>query len=182
MSLPPPLEGEPRKRLLQTFDRIGQFAARVEGAWGDQMECRAGCDECCRQVLALRGVEAAYLLEGARQAGARGMSHIWRRLETPAETCPLLLQGFCLAHSHRPAICRTHGLPLLRREGERAVVHHCSRNFRGLDPAELSASLILDEARLVLILDVVDELFCRETGWPGGRVRTDELLRAGLRP
>lgn len=180
MTLPPPLQGQGRDRLLEAFARIERFGQRLGRQHADQIHCCSGCDGCCRHVLSPRGVEAAYLLEGARGMGGEAVSLVWKALENPTGSCPLLQGSLCLAYDHRPAVCRTHGLPLLRREAGVAMLHHCPENFRDLDPRELPPALILDEGRLSLVMDAVDALYCRETGWAGGRVDTVSLLRAGL--
>jgi hypothetical protein len=189
LTLPPGLAGEARERLLEVFAKIAAFAGRVEAACGDELACGPGCSGCCRGGLSLRAVEAAFLLEGAR-ALASGDAATLRSCVGrggqggEGDACPLLHAGRCLAYEHRPAVCRTHGLPMLRPlsgPGEEApLVHHCLRNFPGVDARSLPPSLLLDETRLSLLLDAVDALYGRESGWPGGRVPMDELLRAGL--
>ncbi len=182
MNVPPPLPEGVRGRLLQALSRVDAFAQRLEQAHADQLVCGSGCDDCCRQVLHLRGVEAAYLLEGSRGLSREAVSLIWGSLEALDEICPLLHGGVCLAYESRPTICRTHGLPLLRCEVGEAIVHHCPRNFHDLDPRTISRSLILDEERVVLLMDAVDGLYCRETGWAGERIDVRALLRIGLMP
>lgn len=180
--LPPPLDDGARARLVQAFERIEAFARRVARECGDQLSCGEGCDDCCHQVLRLRGAEAALVLEGARALDGEAASRIWQVLEASENGCPLLHGGLCLVYEHRPAVCRTHGLPLLRREEGGAVLHHCPRNFRGSDPRSLPPSVLLDEERLALLMDAVDAVYCRQTGWGGERVDLRELLRAGLAP
>jgi Fe-S-cluster containining protein len=171
-----------RGSLLQALARVDAFTGRLEREHGDQLMCGSGCDDCCRQTLELRGVEAAYLLEGTRELSQEAVSLIWHSLEDAADRCPLLHGGLCLSYDHRPAICRTHGLALLRREAGEAVLHHCPKNFGDLDPRALPRSLILDEERVVLLMDAVDALYCRQAGWPGVRIDVRALLRSGLLP
>ncbi len=180
MIVPPPLEGEARRRLLQVHQHIGRFWERARPVLAEHMLCTSGCDRCCRPAPRLRGVEAALLLEGARGLGSRALDLVWAALEGPAGACPLLHGGTCLAYDHRPAACRTRGLLLLRSAAGRVVLHHCPRNFADVDPAELPASVYLDEERLRLLLDLVDALYGRQTGWAGGRIGVADLLRSGL--
>ena len=180
MSLPPPLTEEARGRLLQAYGRIAEFTARVVREQGHELSCGEGCDGCCRGVLSLRPVEAAYLLEGARALPPEAVSLVWQALSSGAPGCPVLQGGLCLAYEHRPALCRTHGLPMIRTEAGETLLHHCPRNFRETDVSELPPSLVLDEGRLSLLLDTVDALYRRGAGWDGERVAVDELLRAGL--
>lgn len=182
MTLPPPLAGGVRGSLLQAYERVRGFADRVARECAGQMVCGVTCDGCCRQVLRLRGVEAAYLLEGARELTGGAVSLVWKTLAGPSERCPLLQGGVCLVYDHRPALCRTHGLPMVRQEGGQTILHHCPKNFVDLDPTRLPPSLILDELRLATLMDALDGLYARETGWGGERVAVDEVLRAGLRP
>jgi hypothetical protein len=176
------MKGEPRARLIQAFAGLSRLADRLEITCGDQLACRNGCDECCRETVWLRGVEAAYLLEGARELLGGAVSLVWNALETARAGCPLSHGGVCLVEEQRPVACRTRGLPMVRRQGEETVLHHCPRNFHDLDPTRLPSAVILDEARLAVLLDAVDALYCLQSGWSGDVVRIDELLRAGLRP
>jgi Fe-S-cluster containining protein len=43
--------------------------------------------------------------------------------------CPFLIDGACSVYSHRPVICRTHGLPLLSMGDEEWELNHCELNF-----------------------------------------------------
>lgn len=182
MNLPPSLGGEARERLLQALERVESFAQRVGSRIGDQLSCGQGCHDCCHQVLRLRGVEAALLLEGARALPGPAVSRVWQALESAGQSCPLLDGGLCLAYGQRPVVCRTHGLPLLRKEDGAALLHHCPRNFPDTDPRQLPPSLLLDEERLSLLMDAVDAVYCRQTGWGGERVELTTLLRSGLAP
>jgi len=182
LRVPPPLAGPTRDRLVQAFGRISLLVDRLLRECGEEIVCRHGCAACCRQVLNLRGVEASFLLEGARALPGEAVSLIWQHLPASGTDgpCPLLHGGLCLAYDHRPAVCRTHGLPMLRREGGETLVHHCAENFRGADASLLSPSLLLDEERLSLLMDAVDALYCMETGWGGDRISVEQLLRSGL--
>lgn len=181
MTPPPRLAPEARTRLEEVFGKIAEFEARVSRACPGGITCGPGCDRCCQGGLALRAVEAAYLLEGVRALSPRDRTAVSGALADPSGgRCPLLEAGRCLAYRHRPALCRTHGLPMLRAEEDTVLVHHCPRNLRGVDARVLPPSLLLDEARLSLLLDAVEALYARESGWPGGRVPISELLRAGL--
>lgn len=182
MTLLPGLEGQARERLAEAFAKIAAFALRVEAACGGELACGPGCAGCCQAGLALRAVEAAFLLEGVRALApaAAALASASVGEEGEGDTCPLLHAGRCLAYEHRPALCRTHGLPMLRSEEGTGLVHHCPRNFVGVDARTLPTTLLLDETRLSLLLDAVDALYARESGWAGGRVAMAELLRAGL--
>ncbi|NOY43970.1 MAG: YkgJ family cysteine cluster protein [Deltaproteobacteria bacterium] len=182
MSLPPKPSGEARRALLSLHARIETFWDRVVRVLGDAVGCRPGCDACCGQVLSLRPVEAAYLWEGARELPRAAREVVRRNLGTGTSGCPLLHAGICLSYGHRPVVCRTHGLLLLRREGGRAVLHHCPENFQGLAGVDVPGTLVLEEERLGLLADAVDGLYRRETGWPEGRIPLDRMLRQGLGP
>lgn len=183
MKLPLPLSGPSRARLLQAFDRLSAFEQAVLRRYPEELTCNHGCNDCCRQVLSLRAVEAAYLLEGARELLPEAVSLVWKSLSEPEQdVCPLLQGGECLVYEHRPAVCRTHGLPMLRREGNGALLHHCPRNFATVDASRIPSSLLLDEERLCLLMDAVDALYAHETEWEGERIPVDELLRRTLQP
>ncbi|MBI5444662.1 MAG: YkgJ family cysteine cluster protein [Deltaproteobacteria bacterium] len=183
MKLPPPVPAAIRERLLQAFARLTSFVEGVVRLYPEEVACRPGCDACCRQELRLRGVEAAYVLEGARQLLPEAISLVWATLSAPdSEVCPLLQGGTCLVYEHRPAVCRSHGLPMVRRGGGGALLHHCPENFRSVDASLLPPSSLLDEERLCVLMDALDALYARETGWEGERISVAELLRRGLRP
>lgn len=182
VTLPPSLHGEARAKLLEALERVSSFVDRIQETCAENLACREGCDGCCHQVLNLRAVEAAFLLEGVRLLSPDTASRVWSSLSEIGSDkhCPLLQDGRCVVYAHRPVVCRTHGLPMVRKEASRAVLHCCPENFRGVDLARLPPAFLLDESRLSLLMDAVDALYAVETGWHGLRVATDELLRAGL--
>lgn len=120
------------RRLDVLYDEIGERARAITGAhpW---WPCRKGCDRCCRALAAPPAVtrlewerlwEGFAALDPAVQAQVRervsGLARAWASSPRPSAcTCPLLdpEAGACLVYDHRPAICRTYGFYVERREG-----------------------------------------------------------------
>ncbi|MBI5014228.1 MAG: YkgJ family cysteine cluster protein [Deltaproteobacteria bacterium] len=181
MTLPPGPTGEALARLREAFAKIDAFSERVSQAHPEDVACGPGCHDCCRGGLSLRAVEAAFLAEAVRALPPEAAAAVGRGLtEGEDGACSLLLSGRCAAYERRPAVCRSHGLPMLRAEGGGVSVHHCPRNFRGVESRTLPASLLLDEAHLAVLMDAVDALYSRQSGWGGGRIPLADLVRAGL--
>lgn len=117
--------------------RVDGFQARVRERYPGQIECRAGCSECCRRIprLILSPVEAFYLREQLRQLPPEEQSRLRRDSRTAMPPCPILTDDACRLHRNRPLLCRTYGYPTfspeLLRIGEPAL-NYCYKNFTGL--------------------------------------------------
>ncbi len=117
--------------------RVDGFQARVRERYPGQIECRAGCSECCRKIprLILSPVEAFYLREQLRQLPPEEQSRLRRDSQTAMPPCPILTDDACRLHRNRPLLCRTYGFPTLSPQllkiGESAL-NYCYKNFTGL--------------------------------------------------
>ncbi|KKL92784.1 hypothetical protein LCGC14_1881220, partial [marine sediment metagenome] len=88
--------------------------------------CKGCVDNCCTQrFFHYTWAEYLYLLEGMKNAGAAVSMEIigkarevvasYDKEEDPSDPkplmCPINFEGLCALYTHRPMICRMHGLP-----------------------------------------------------------------------
>jgi hypothetical protein len=167
---------------------LGRLDAWAEGArvrHGERMECRRGCDDCCRRHLTLFPLEAEALARAASALPATRREALARHLaawdeshrDAPEEApCPLLREGACLLYEARPVLCRTHGFPLLTRpsgdpdSGEEGSLSWCFRNFGDAPERPVDPQGVLDMDRINRALGAVQALHER-SGGPGGGAR-----------
>src|SRR5512140_2619635 len=106
--------------LLAEVDRITQgLAARYDA----HLECRPGCDSCCRHDLTVFEVEAASvraafldLPDATRSVVVEQAEEVQaRKALGQRHSCPFLVEDRCAIYPLRPVICRTQGFPLLIR-------------------------------------------------------------------
>jgi len=136
-----------------------------------RMQCRPGCDECCRRLFQVSELEAAALSgsvaalepELRRRLERRARAYLVRRREILAERgyvqtwgalpragerleCPALIDGRCAVYAARPISCRLYGAPLAypSRPGR---IFACELNFR---PGERIPDPGLPERQAVL--------------------------------
>ncbi len=175
-AVPDPREALERYRNL--VDELSRQVRELEGLHQAEMQCRPGCDSCCRVDRTVLPIEAFRLW---LEAVGRGISQV--KVNDDPGVCPLLVGGLCTLYEARPVICRTHGLPLLYEiEGDLRVLT-CSLNFRDrhhFDPGE-----VLDMREVNRHLLATNAEFVAEhlpPGWePPTRVRLRtlfQLLRA----
>jgi hypothetical protein len=148
--IPPEAFGE-YEALIRKVDT---FQTRVRERYPGQIECRAGCSECCRKIprLVLSPVEAFYLREQLRQLPPGEQSRLTRASQTAMPPCPILTDDACLLHRNRPMLCRTYGYPTLSPQlmqiGQ-AGLTYCYKNFTGLTgPNALDPDCIQNVDRL----------------------------------
>ena len=164
---PPPL-AIPRSILDHYLDLVARVDARCEAiraAYGDQIACRKGCDACCG-LISVFPVEALRL---GMALATRPPAEVAAVLEAASGAdedapCPLIHEGACRLYPARPIICRTHGLPILRRGGAEPVLDCCPLNFKGIEHFPNTA--LIDLERLNSALWAVNHRFCSE--WPHG--------------
>jgi Fe-S-cluster containining protein len=136
-------------RYLALVERVDRFLASVRKRYADQILCRKGCADCCRQFLSLWPVEAHHIARGLKVLPAGLIVRLQAQAETAGwSQCPLLLDSACALYEYRPILCRTYGYPFLsQEEGNLSgpLVSYCSRNFQGLKEGDrLQGEYLLD--------------------------------------
>ncbi len=169
----PSLDRTRLAEVLQSFDpawlnnyqtlsaRVAELCGRIEEQCREHLQCRQGCDSCCRH-LNLFWVEAVALGWALKQVEPTQAALIRSRAEEVAEggPCPLLMGGRCLLYVARPLICRTHGLPLLLEvTGERRI-DYCPLNFQKAD--RLPPGALINLENLNATLTAINALFVKE--------------------
>ncbi len=171
-----------RAHLDALFAKIAAFFGAAQAREGAAITCHAGCSDCCRRFT-ITGLEAEVIREGlATLPDARRAELGARAADATTTVCPALdPDGRSAIYTHRPVICRTHGLPLRFTE-ERAgrslpMLDACPKNFVGLDLGEVSPASVMDQTTLSTILGALDAADAAETGRARGeRVAITELL------
>jgi len=141
------------------IEKVDAFQARVRERYPGQIECRAGCSECCRKIprLILSPVEAFYLREQLRQLPSEEQSRLRRASQATMPPCPILTSDACLVHPNRPMLCRTYGYPTLSPQllqiGQPGL-NYCYKNFTGL-----SGPNALDQGSIMNVDRVTEELW-----------------------
>jgi len=146
--------------------KVDAYSRRIHDQFRTRIACRRGCSDCCRQQLKLLPVEFYFL----RQRFALLPEDTQGIIKTAGDStdCILLHRGACLLYSHRPIICRTHGLPLLVTENGRQRRDCCPKNFDLHSLADLPPSAVLHLERLNTILVLTNRIFAGRAGVEAG--------------
>lgn len=163
----------PPQRLGELFAKLDAFFAQAEQHHGPAITCKAGCDDCCRRRFSVTSVEAAVLLEAIDQLPIETRHAIRDRASRDESACPLLAEnGQCEVYAARPAICRTHGLPIRfpAEPGVRSLpmIDACPKNFVGIDITTLDSKSVLDQKTASTILAAIDAAYADMVGCPRG--------------
>jgi Fe-S-cluster containining protein len=154
----PSLEGKFLPIGADLLGRVEQLYARMNEAYsgvadGYGFDCTGCEDNCCTQRFHHHTLaEYFYLLEGLRKADRELAGKIIQRAREVVEAygeeghkgrtlplmCPVNFDGLCHLYSHRPMICRLHGLPHLFRRPDGVTVQGggCQR-FEALHRASI---------------------------------------------
>lgn len=183
---PPP---SARARLGELYAKLDGFFTRAHARYPEGITCHTGCADCCRRRFSVTGLEASVLAEALAALPAdrrRELAH--RARSGDLGVCPALDgDGRCALYAARPAICRSHGLPIRfsappAQPGARSlpVIDACPRNFVGQDLASLASvdpSAVLDQTTLSTVLGALDAAHAAELGRARGeRVEIADLL------
>ncbi len=154
-------------RLAALLSRVDAFFARVHRRHGAEMDCGAGCADCCHVELPVTGLEADAVRRAASALGGAARERLRRRARSRTRgRCPALEDdGRCAVYAGRPLACRAHGLPV-RTTGRRGlpVVDACERNFRARGPQAVEVTSVLDLEAVAAELAALDAADAASTG------------------
>ena len=128
--------------LVTLRRRVDEHFAAAMARSPEAMQCRAGCDGCCRVRISVFAIEAERIAAKLRTLDPDLRERV-RAEADDASRCALLVDGRCVVYEERPLICRSHGVPA--RIGGRTQC--CALNFVEGDPPAAS----------VLQLDAVNQ-------------------------
>lgn len=133
-------------RLRVHLRLIEEGTAPVHARYAGQIQCKAGCSDCCHQTFRVSEIEGELLREGLSKLGEETRHDIEQRARRwnpdVRDPCPVLSQeGHCRLYDHRPRICRKYGIPLWHPDRPHEVTT-CELNFR--ETKDIDAELVLD--------------------------------------
>ena len=142
------------ERYLDIVASVDEEFARNRRLYGEKIQCRAGCTECCYQLFQITEIEAAYISQGIRtlepqtrealRSRARDYTDARQKLVTekgepeswgslpPSGTrlpCPALHDGACVIYEFRPLMCHRFGMPLYNPD-KPDQIFECELNFK----------------------------------------------------
>jgi uncharacterized protein len=171
--------------------KVAAFTEQTAARRAADLQCKRGCDACCRVSLSVGPLEAAAvqaglaLLPAARRAQVRerGLSALAREQAGDHEPrCAMLDDdGGCAIYAQRPLVCRTQGhalrypdglIPLesVRARAGQGDVTWCPLNYRGEPPRPED---VLEAERVDQLLALVQQRYAAEQ-------RVDPLARIAL--
>jgi len=112
--------------------KVDTACRKLEQLYQEHLLCKPGCSQCCEVERTVCSVEAYFIKQQLQTLSIQKIKRLRKLHKDNDETCPMLLRNRCVIYPARPIICRTHGLPILYREAERAFVDYCRLNFTQL--------------------------------------------------
>ncbi|MBY0451105.1 MAG: YkgJ family cysteine cluster protein [Cyanobacteria bacterium] len=121
--------------VLEIYRPLDKVSGMLQEKHQAFLQCKAGCDDCCRDGFRIRWAEAVMLMAGLSQLAPEDLVTIQENLKNKLEpgspgSCPLLINHQCSVYAFRPALCRAYGI-LVDVNG---TVATCHLNYRDLDP------------------------------------------------
>lgn len=150
----------------QICAKVDAFFGEVCSRHAEALQCRRGCDLCCKQELSVMLVEALAVVASLEELSAQVREPLAAAAAGGEEPCVFLHDGACRIYDARPLVCRSHGLPI-RQQGE---VASCELNFPDGHPA----GTILDGGWLTATLTIANGMLQRE-------LQLEEMPRLSLR-
>jgi len=125
--------------------KVDSVCRKLEELYSEHLVCKPGCSQCCEVERTVFSVEAYIVEQQLLTLSTQKIKRLKKLHKNNDEVCPMLLRNRCVIYPDRPIICRTHGLPILYREAERAFVDHCRLNFTKLSAGhKFNKNVILD--------------------------------------
>lgn len=151
--------------------KVDDFFNRVHDRYRADMQCGAGCSDCCGHHLTVSLVEAESIAKTLATRDVATRERLSRRAAALPEgegPCPALEDdGRCAVYEGRPLVCRSHGAPMyvgsaslpvladeLAEEG--AVIKCCHLNFSERSLDEVDPECVLDLVNMAATLAVVN--------------------------
>jgi len=156
-------------------DRMDTLADEARGLYEGQMQCKAGCSQCCRGDFRISLVEAVSLrLAVEHETSEEQREAIKANLATdnPAK-CPLLINDKCSNYASRPILCRIFGFPISNGE----AIATCELNFKDTRDRDLTVRCF-DQSIITSVLISLSELCRTEFANAGMPLPSDEELPA----
>lgn len=140
---------------------IGMIDKRVAGLatlHGEHMKCGRGCDLCC-VAFSVFPVEYFHIREQMENEGFTFSEE--DNYDSTSGRCRLLKDHLCSIYSHRPYICRTHGLPLvnMNEDGDEWELSFCELNFTEADDDYFDMDNTLEQDELNSTLYMINKRF-----------------------
>jgi len=163
---------DPIERLTALAQQADAEFAVLQQRHAAQMQCRAGCSDCCRARLSITRVEEAFLRRGLTTLTDERRAELASRTrEENREMCPALDDdGRCGIYAFRPLICRSYGVPLRHRRAvplvNPPIVDSCDLNFSDTRLQLLSPVDTFDQTALLEALETIDRDHCIAHGLP----------------
>jgi Fe-S-cluster containining protein len=120
-------------RLQEIYNRIDATFAELKQHY--RFDCTGCPSNCCTTYFYHYTIaEHLFLLKGMESLDADSRNEALERAarmcgltEKDQYLCPLNVHGFCMLYSHRPMICRIHGLPweAMQPDGQRSAGPGC---------------------------------------------------------
>ncbi len=155
-----------REHYAALVEKVDAFTARAEAAQAGYLQCHRGCDGCCRVRRTAWAVEVDAIRRHLDTLPPERVDALRGRPITDDRCVFLDDDGACAVYLARPLLCRTHG-PAVIAEG---TLRWCELNFEGLDEAEVSARISIDDIletdRLNAMLALVNQAFITGAGGP----------------
>ena len=137
------------------IEKVTRFGERVMEAQGPFVQCRRGCDDCCRVERSAWAIEIDAIAHYLAQQGGAELARLRdRRDELGGHRRCVFLEpeGSCAVYPARPIICRTHGPAVTARE---SGLIWCALNFAGMAPEEVLEQRLGDS---ILDLDLLNRM------------------------
>jgi Fe-S-cluster containining protein len=171
--------------------KVTAFTDQAGASRSTDLQCKKGCDACCRVSLSVGPVEAAAVRAGLAQLDAgqrarvreRGLRALARERANDHEPRCAMLEddGSCAIYARRPLVCRTQGHALryphgliptesVRAHAGEGDVTWCPLNYRGAPPRPED---VLEAERVDQLLALVNRRHTAE-------LQSDPLARVAL--